>query len=927
MFDYGYIEKISNNTVIWRMDFHKTKYGGGAEKNRIQIETIVLDQGRYRIGYKSDDSHAYNDWNNTLPKYADDWGIFLFKLDRSNTTQINNLLKHDLGTKQNSVSSNYITSIVKSINNNQLWIGTNGNGLNKFDLDNEIFEHYLHDSKNENSLINNNVNTLFEDNDGILWIGTSGGISRYDEKSGKFTSFSHDPLNTNSISSNFVYAIYKDLSDILWCGTYWGGIDKLDFKAKRFDHIQKNISSASKLAENNFHSILEINSNLLLIGTWGDGLVLYDRKRKTFTNYHYNLNDPNSVSNNFIRTIYKDQYGNIWIGTYGGGLNKFDIRKKKLHRYYYDSRNPNSISSNSIVTIYQDSRNMMWIGTEGGGLNKLNPDHKTFTRFQYQVNDTTSISSNDIYCIYEDDHNVLWIGTASGLDKFDVYFNQFDHYLQETSSNNFLSNNYVYAIQAAKNGRDSSMWVGTASGLYRFDTKTGRYKRYTEENGLPNRVICGILEDDNGFLWLSTNRGLSRFDPKMKIFSNYDVADGLQSNMFNIGAFCKFNNGELGFAGINGLNIFHPENIISNTYVPPVYITGLKKIDQPMNSDIDLTDLSQIELSYDDNYFTIEFVSLDFSHPEKNRYAYKLEGADDRWIHSEDENFARYTNIDPGKYIFKVRGTNNDGVWNMEGDEITIVIKPPFWMTWWFNAIIISVITLSLVFTVYVIIKREKQKTAINKKISELKLQALQAQMNPHFIFNTINAIQYFISKKDNDSAYFYLTKFSRLLRRTLENSEKLRIPLEEEFESLKLYLELQSLRYGNKFSYHIAIDPEIDLHAIEVPSMVFQPYIENAIQHGFSSTKNGGKLEISVKQIDDMLVCNIVDDGVGIKKSLSIKKNKDTAHTSSGMKLTAERLEIINAAHKDNINVSIKDLNETDKNANGTQVTLQIPV
>ena len=232
-----------------------------------------------------------------------------------------------------------------------------------------------------------------------------------------------------------------------------------------------------------------------------------------------------------------------------------------------------------------------------------------------------------------------------------------------------------------------------------------------------------------------------------------------------------------------------------------------------------------------------------------------------------------------------------------------------------------------MAFTIYIIIKREKQKTAINKKISELKLQALQAQMNPHFIFNTINAIQYFINKKDNDSAYFYLTKFSRLLRRTLENSEKLRIPLEEELESLKLYLELQLLRYGNKFSYHIDIDPKIDSHIIEIPSMVFQPYIENSIQHGFSSTRKGGKLEISIKQKDDLLVCNIVDNGVGIKKSLSLKKEKRSQHISSGMKLTAERLEIINTAHKDNINVSINDLKETSENESGTQVTLQIPI
>jgi ligand-binding sensor domain-containing protein len=927
MRDFGYIEEYESNDPIWQMTFKQSRYGGGAEKNRVQIDVLTLPKGKYRLRYQSDDSHGFGNWNNTPPDFPQDWGIQVFRIDKKQADILKKILGNEISFKQNSVSDNNISSIIRCAKKKQLWIGTGENGLDKYDIITGKFTHYLHNPQNNNSLVDNNVNTLYEDDDCILWIGTSGGISRFDEESGTFTAFKHEPLNTNSISSNFVYAIYKDLSDILWCGTYWGGIDKLDFKAKRFEHIQKNISSSSKLAENNFQSILELDEKTILIGTWGDGLILYGRNSKSFKNFYYNADNPNSISNNFIRTIYKDRNDQIWIGTYGGGLNKFDIKNEKFKRYYYDSRNPNSISSNFIITVYQDTRSNLWIGTDGGGLNKLNQDNNSFTRYQHLDDNNTSISSNDIYCMYEDDHNILWIGTASGLDKFNVSTNQFDHYLQESYSLNFLSNNYVYSILVAHHGRDSSMWVGTASGLYRFDPQSGNFKRYTEENGLPNRVICGILEDNNGFLWMSTNRGLSRFDPKMKIFNNYDVADGLQSNMFNIGSFCKFKNGELGFAGINGLNIFQPDNIISNTFVPPVYIIGIKKFDQPMSFDMDLTDLSQIELSYKDNYFTIEFVALDYSHPEKNVYAYKLEGVNERWIHSNNENFASYTNIDPGEYVFKVRGTNSDGVWNMEGDELAIIIKPPFWMALWFRTIIILIITLSFAFTVYIIIKREKQKTAINKKISELKLQALQAQMNPHFIFNTINAIQYFISKKDNDSAYFYLTKFSRLLRQTLENSEKLRIPLDEELELLKLYLELQLLRYGNKFSYHIDIDPEIDTHIVEIPSMVFQPYIENSIQHGFSSKRKGGKLVISIKQNNNMLVCTIKDNGVGIKKSLSLKKEKDSVHKSSGMKLIADRLEIINTAHKDNIHVSIDDLNDLDKKESGTCVTLQIPV
>ncbi|MEJ2053295.1 MAG: two-component regulator propeller domain-containing protein [Calditrichaceae bacterium] len=927
MYDYGYIKTVPDQKAIWKMNFLATKYGGGAEKNRVQIQILTLAEGNYYLGYKSDDSHAYADWNNTPPDLAEDWGIHLYRLNADQEKKAFEFLEKDYATKRNSISDNYITSIAKCKSKNQLWIGTSERGMNKFDIESEKFTHYLHDSSNKNSLINNSVNTLFEDEDCILWIGTSGGISRFDERNNTFNNYIHDPLNTNSISSNFVYAIYKDFSGILWCGTYWGGIDKLDFKAKRFEHIKKNISSSSKLAENNFQSLCQISNDLILIGTWGDGLIIYNRRQNKFTNYYHRQNDRNSLSNNYIRAIFKDSNDEIWIGTYGGGLNKFNYKQNKFKRYLYDSRDPNSISSNYIFTIFRDRRGFLWIGTDGGGLNRLNSVHVSFTRYQHDPAKEKTISSNDVYCLYEDSNNNFWIGTASGLDLLNFQDTTFNHYLQDHTSSISLSNHYIYSILETQHGRDSSMWIGTAGGLYRFDYNTGQTKRYTEENGLPNRVICGILEDDNGFLWISTNKGLARFDPKMKMFTNYDLADGLQSNMFNIGACYRFGSGELGFGGINGLNIFQPDNIISNTYVPPIYIIGIKKFDQPIQLDRELTDLDEIELAYDDNYFTIEFAALDYSHPEKNDYAYILEGVNDRWIHSKNENTASYTNINPGKYVFKVRGTNSDGVWNMKGDELTILIKPPFWMSWWFRTVIIIIITFALAITVYIIIKREKQKTAVNKKISELKLQALQAQMNPHFIFNTINAIQYFINKKDNESAYFYLSKFSRLLRRTLENSEKLNISLAEEIETLKIYLELQLLRYGNKFSYKLDIDPQIDIHMIEIPSMMLQPYIENAIQHGFTSRKKGGELILSLKQNNKKLVCSIEDNGIGIKKSLLLKKRTNSGHASAGMKLSRDRLEIINTANKDDINISIEDLSETDQNRNGPRVTLQIPV
>ena len=925
--DLGWLEKLPGREVVWKMGYQNTFYAGGAEKNRVQINTIKLAAGTYQLRYQSDDSHGYGDWNNTPPENLENWGIQIFSISEGQFRKYQQLISNTRPTRLNSISHNSVTSISICEGSNELWIGTAGGGLNRFDINSEQFYYYKHDDADPNSLLNNHINTLFEDDGCVLWVGTSGGLSRLDKDTEKFTNFVHDPLDPSSLSSNFIYTLCKDRSGILWCGTYWGGIDKLDFKKSRFQHIRKNISSSSKLAENNYQALCaDTSSGVIWIGTWGDGLIRYKIQDNQFINFLHDRDNKNSLSNNYVKVLLEDR-NFLWIGTYGGGLNLFDIKKKQFRHFYYNSRDPESLSGNEINALYLDQDRNLWVGTDGNGIAILDHEQQKFKRMLNDPDSVSILGSNEIYCFHKDSQNRLWIGTSEGLTFYNSETGEFHTLKHNPDDPQSLNNNYIYSIHEAKNGRDSALWIGTAGGLNRFDPESGTFKSYTEDNGLPNRVICGIEEDRNGFLWLSTNKGLSRFDPKMKIFSNFDLSDGLQSNMFNIGSFTALSDGYLAFGGINGMNIFDPSMVITNTFVPPVYITGFRRFNQYMTFNTAINDLNELVLDYDDNFFTIEFAALDYSHPEKNLYAYKLEGMNDRWIHCGNENFANYTNLSPGKYTFRVRGTNSDGVWNMEGAELNIVIRPPFWMTWWFRSLIGFVVLGLLSGAVIMVIRRERQKTIINQRISELRLQALRAQMNPHFIFNTINSIQYFISKKDEDSAYFYLTKFSKLLRRTLENSEKSTIQLAEEIENLKLYLELQLLRYGDKFTYEINVDKGVDLNSVEIPGMILQPYIENSIQHGFVKNIKYGKIIISIKLEKDLLVCTVDDNGIGFKSALKTKSLKNPKHSSSGMKLTHERLDILNRAHKNTIDVSVQDFGEIDPKQNGTRVTIHIPV
>ena len=564
-----------------------------------------------------------------------------------------------------------------------LWLGTNG-GLDRFDKESGTFAHFINNPYDPQGLSHNSVRAIYKDPLGALWIGTDGGgLDRFDRETETFTNYQNDPSDPHSLSHYAVYEIYQDREGVLWIGTNGGGLNKLFLGGLNFAYFNFNPNDPNSLSNNDIRGIYEDQSGTLWVGTNG-GLNKLNRRTGQWLHYQHDPDDPFSLSSNVIGDVYEDQEGLLWIGTYDNGLNSFDPETERFTRYQDDPNDPTSFKGSTVTEIYQDQKGILWIGTLEGGLNRYDQERGSFTHYQTDPNDPDSINSNSVYSIYEDQQGWLWIGTfGDGLNKFDRENEIFTLYQTDSKDPRSLSNNLVLVIFQ---DREGTLWIGTAGGLNKFDSQTETFTHYRENEGLPNDLVVGILEDEQGNLWLSTNHGLSRFNPKTETFKNFDVTNGIQSNEFNGLACHKSNSGEMFFGGIRGLNAFFPDRIQENNpYIPPIALTRLTQGGEDIDLGHTLNHVTEFTLNWPDNYFEFEFAALSFAQPGNNQYAYILEGFDEKWNEIGTRNYGKYTNLPGGTYTLRLRGSNNDGIWNEEGAAMLVTIVPPFWSTWWFR--------------------------------------------------------------------------------------------------------------------------------------------------------------------------------------------------------------------------------------------------
>ncbi len=668
----------------------------------------------------------------------------------------NRLRNYFSNANQNeSLSNNIVLSIFEDSREN-LWFGTL-DGLNKYNRENNTFSHqYFKKSENEltstkrnnavagvniYSIINNyggnTIRCILEDTDGWLWVGTDMELIIFNPLTNNFINYKKDLINPSGINDHFIRSIYLDHSLNIWVGTLGNGLNKVNLKQKKFAHFQKKINNPQSLSENYVRSICEDNNGKLWIGTLVGGLNQFDPKTQKFSHYKKgNSQNENNINDNNVWAVCFDSVWNgVWLGT-NNGLDFLNLKTKKISHYIHLDTDPLSISDNTIRNVFIDSKQNVWCGTENG-LNYFDRESQKFIHYN-KIN--SDISNNTVWKIAEDKNGKLWLATNDGLNRFDPKTKKFDVFKQIPGDVSSLSQNGVRTIYIEENG---TIWVGTQNGLNKLDPATLKFKRFDESDGLPNPFIYAIIEDEKEHLWISTNKGISEFDKRSE-FKNYDIYDGLQDYEFNTNACYRTKNGDIYFGGPNGFNKFNPASLKTNALVPSVEITSIKVMDKALLGLADVSEIKNISLQYDENIIYIEFAALDFTNPSRNRYIYKMEGFNEDWVDAGNTRFITYTNLDPGKYTFMIKGSNSDGTWNNDAKTITIIIAPPFWQTWWFYTLCCLGIVLSIIF--YIHQRTRKLMTAkiileqtVKQRTEEVEMQKNELSQKNKDITDSIN--------------------------------------------------------------------------------------------------------------------------------------------------------------------------------------------
>lgn len=615
-------------------------------------------------------------------------------------------------------------------------IGTRTGGLNLFDQENERFTSVKYYEKKSHGISNNSIMQIFECRSSNIWIATQGGgLNKFSRKQKKIYHICQSDEGNNNLKSNKIFALHEDKEGIIWIGTNDEGLFKYDRKNKRITEFPEGGNS---LSDRNISFIGESKDGDKFVGTQLGGLNIINYSDKSILVYKNETGNKNSLSHNYVTSVIEE--GNfLWVSTYGGGINKIDLTGKTISHYKHDPDNEKSIGSNRVRTMLKSTDGSFWLGLDGGGLNRFIPEEEKFIRYENDPENNQSINGNDILVLFEDSGKRLWIGTS---------------------------------------GEGLSMFVG----------QTESFKRFGIKDGLPNETIYGILEDDSGILWLSTNNGISKFNPESKSFRNYDEKDGFQGNEFNQCAYLKLKSGELAFGGLNGLNIFEPEDIHDNEYIPEIVLTGFQIFNKdsgipgnnsPLRETINIAE--EINLTYKESVISFEFSALDFTMPEKNMYAFKMEGFEKDWNYSRGRRFATYTNLNPGSYVFRVIGSNNDGVWNRTGRSVAINISPPFWKTVWFKGL--SALTLAGIAGGYYkskinqIKKEQDAQTLFTKKLLETQedeRKRIAAELHDslgHDLLITKNKLLLTVKNpSDKESLIGELNEVTEIISGTIQN-------------------------------------------------------------------------------------------------------------------------------------------------------------
>ncbi|MES2824938.1 MAG: two-component regulator propeller domain-containing protein [Pseudomonadota bacterium] len=648
----------------------------------------------------------------------------------------------------------HVTDMI-SDQDGKFWLATR-HGLVHFDPKTKQQQRYLHDHTDRFSLGSNAVWTLLMDSHGILWVGTdSGGVSIYDSEKDRFINHRYEAGHIGSLSSNVVRSLLEDRNGDIWVGTYPTGINLFDRSSSPFTSYESNVSNPKSLSHTAMQAVAEDGNGNLWLGTDGGGLNFFDREKNEFTHFKTNPNDITTISANAVLTSHIDSEGLVWVGTWAGGISSYNPASKKFTRYPFDherktrSRVSSSLKLNagSVWSVKEDRERNLWISTHTGGISKYNRHTKIFTHYEHMNDDPQSLSSNLVWTSHEDTMGNLWVGTAGGLSLLNHEAGTFTSFIPDPANPSSISNSSVFSI--LEDGK-KRLWFGTGAGLNLFNPETGKFTVFNKKNGFLNDAIKSIVEDTYGVLWVNTDNGFSSFDPESKKIKNYNRLSGRLVGDFKTNSGIRSRNGEIVFGGTNGLRIINPLELSENKTVATVVFTDFKIFTDSVtvggaegNLQYVINHSETLTLDYNQSMFTFNFAVLNYRDSEKNKYAYKLDGFDKNWVDGGTQRTAKYTNLNSGTYVFTVKGSNNDGVWNETGKSIRIIQLPPPWKTWW--AYLIYSLLLILIIVQFVHSQRKKRLTVEeqNREL-ETKVQERTAELREktHDIQTMLSNIQ-----------------------------------------------------------------------------------------------------------------------------------------------------------------------------------------
>lgn len=809
----------------------------------------------------------------------------------------------------------------------RIYIASNQEDLMFFDTKTNLFNKTNLYEKNQRLIAINKVK--YDAVNNLLLISSYGqGLFVYEYETDQLKQYKKNDA-VLPISSNYLLSLCVNKYGVIYIAYDGMGIDMIDPFIKKFTPIIHEDADDQNTLKY-VRKIVEDDKQNLLIGTSESGLVKFDRKDNSLKFYNF----KSSITENRAFIIEMIRNGNdLWLGYNGSGVGIIDINTLKEKRNIVAGNGKNNLSNGIIWSFLKDNQNNMWIGTRENGINKVNLTTNVVT--QYDAKTYAEFHENGIRCMYQYQPDEVVIGTEKGIFTFDIKNEKLKKVFPlKEEENSFKSVKSIYVDYKKR------FWVATdGGGIVVLNQSFALLKNFNSNSGLNNNVVYGILPQNDSSLWISTNAGICKIVwNENNIYRNtllnshsYDELNGLQSNEFNTGAYTLLKDGSMVFGGLNGINVFKPEDIKSNPVKPEVYISEFKIFENAMESTINISYLDKINLRHFENSISIAFSTLGFSLPEKTNYQYRLVGYETGWINAKNRNYVSYTNLPPGDYEFQVRATNYDGVWNEDPKKLFIKIATPFYSTWWFFTLLATAVAF-IIFSFYTyrtkqIKDKERIKLQFTKELAEVEMKALRAQINPHFLFNSLNSINNYILKNDTKLASKYLVKFSQLVRNILNNSSSPYITLQEELKTIELYMLIEGMRFSNQFSYHIEVDEEINTGVLYIPSLLLQPYVENAIWHGLLHKEGEKHITISVKKIDAGSISIIIEDnGVGRKAAEEIEQ-KPKHRKSFGMQLGESRLRLLNMGNVQTAKVDVIDLYNEDKNPVGTKIDIIIPV